>query len=302
MTSPRPPRLRDTRSLVDRVRQDRQNLQQLGVGFVGGRFPPARPLGSAAYVGDIEDDEATDGDTDQIAFCNTDQVVASGPGTVTLPLTYEPIDGSLHVRWNTLDQPTTEWALSGQTVTIPDPTSTIAAGDVLTAAYAYHPSDGVADIGDLGIDWGSSGPNLTVTEDDLTDRSAPGYDDSTWTVAAGPVGYPLGPNGGEPTWNPVLVSTTSTNRGLWLRRTLTTSDDATLSISARVDGQWWVYCDGVVVASDPSGTGTGEVGPHLVAVAPGDHVIALHVNDDDIDPGGLAVDYIYGDLNVVVIQ
>lgn len=147
MTSPRPPRLRDTRSLVDRVRQDRQNLGQLGIGFVGGRFPPARPLGSAAYIGDLEDDEAIDEDTNQIAFWDADEATAVDAGPVSFDLTYSPVPGSLHVRKNGLDLAPSEWSLVGKTLTItPSASVVIRAQDQFTTAYAYYPTDEIVEL------------------------------------------------------------------------------------------------------------------------------------------------------------
>lgn len=144
MTSPLPPRRRDSRDLADLIRQGRTNARQLGVGFAGGRFPPIRPLGATALYGDNEDDTASDA----IGFENTDTATASGPGPVTFHLTHTPIDGSLHIRWNGIDQPASEWVLVDSTVTIPDPTSVIESGDVFTAAYAY-----LLDADDAGLDW-----------------------------------------------------------------------------------------------------------------------------------------------------
>lgn len=169
MTSPRPPRLRDTRSLVDRVRQDRQNLQQLGVGFVGGRFPPARPLGSAAYIGDIEDDEAPDDNTNQIAFWDADEAIAVDTGPVSFDLTYTPIPGSLHVRQNGLDLAPSEWSLAGKTLTItPSASVVIRAPDQFTTAYAYYPTDEIvepaADITFLGYSPGTTNAWLIPAE------------------------------------------------------------------------------------------------------------------------------------------
>lgn len=153
MTSPRPPRLRDTKGLEDRVRQDAQNLKQLGVGFVGGRFPPAKPLGSTAQFGDLEDDEAGDDDAEDtaaIAFCNTDRATATTAGIIAMNLTHEPVAGSLHIYWNGLAQPPTEWTLSGRTVTFPE--HLVAVGDVLNAAYAYYPSDSLNFVAEVTAD------------------------------------------------------------------------------------------------------------------------------------------------------
>lgn len=135
MTSFLPPRLRDTRSLTDRVRQDRINLKQLGVGLVNGRWSPARPLGQSALFGDFEDDALDD----ELEFINTDRAVAVVDTVMTLALTYEPVEGSLHVRWNGIDVPPTEFTLTEQTVTFAN--DHLHVGDVLTAAYAHYPGE-----------------------------------------------------------------------------------------------------------------------------------------------------------------
>lgn len=148
MTSPFPPRHRDSRNLADLMRQQKTNARQLGVGFVSGRYPPLRPLGATALFGDVEDDQSDVGDdtTSGIFFENGDRVTAAGTGVATLYLSHEPIAGSLHVRWNGIDQPPTEWSLSGSVVTIPDPDRRIADGDIISAAYAYYGGEEAAEI------------------------------------------------------------------------------------------------------------------------------------------------------------
>lgn len=134
MTSPLPPKRRDSVNLANMLRQDRQRLSQLDRGLVFGKFPPARPLKPRW------DDGGEDDDLDEvISFWNTDRVAAKSAGTITLLLTYEPLDGSLHIRWNGIDQPPAEWRLDGRVVTFTDPH--IHVGDVLTAAYAYIEPD-----------------------------------------------------------------------------------------------------------------------------------------------------------------
>lgn len=145
MTSSLPPRLRDTKRLADRVHQDRINLGQLGVGFMGGRFPPLRPLGSAALLGDIEDDQASDVDTSQILFWNSDSTVATADDQpVTLTLTYEPLDDdSIIVAKNGMNLLRSEWSRTGNQVTVePSAGVTIRTGDIVhSPLYAYYPSD-----------------------------------------------------------------------------------------------------------------------------------------------------------------
>lgn len=289
-----PPRKRDTRTAADRIRQDRENLKRLGVGYVGGRFPSVAPLGATAQYGDLEDDEAGDDDaedTQAIAFNNTDRATATGAGIIVLTLTYPPIDGSLHIYWNGLEQPPTEWTLSGRTVTFPDHLVTV--GDVLNAAYAYQPAD--AEF--TGVDWGSSGANLIVAEGSTVDYSAPDLNTAGWTVAAGPVGYPLTPVPGMSTWLTPVLSSGSANSGFWLRRTvIVPAGGSDVTISCRTDGQHWLYVDGELIHSYTGSGDGGDLGFSVSAtLGEGERVIALHINDDTGDGGS---DHIYGDLSV----
>lgn len=52
-------------------------------------------------------------------------------------LTYRPIAGTLHVRWNGLDLLTTDYDRDGWTVDIPDPDDLMLVGDVLEFQYLY---------------------------------------------------------------------------------------------------------------------------------------------------------------------
>jgi hypothetical protein len=167
--SPLPPKRRDTTGIEDRVRQDRINLKQLGVGFVGGRFPPARPLGATALYGDLEDDDPDI----ELAFINTDRSIASGSGNAALHLTYLPEDGSEHVSWHPnggggLHLTPADWYRVDQVITIPA-FDGLASGDVFTCEYAYllgeepeTPTPSLVGFTQPGV-W-SSGPN-TISYD-----------------------------------------------------------------------------------------------------------------------------------------
>lgn len=133
-TGPPPQDVSDLRYLV---RHHGSALRRLDPGGLGGRFITPSPVrGTTSDL--VGSDDDGDG-ADDIQFINTDTATAVTAGTVTLNLTYEPIEGSLHFRWNGLDQPPTEWTLDGQTVTFVNPH--IHLGDVVTAAYAYVATD-----------------------------------------------------------------------------------------------------------------------------------------------------------------
>lgn len=288
--SPLPPRRRDSRNLADLIRQNKTNLGQLGRGFVGGRDPRIRPLGSAALYGDLEDD-SSDIDTERIEFSNSDRVVASTDGTVTLVLTHQPIDGSLHVRWDGDDLEPTEWTLSSRTLTFTN--QHVKVGDIITAAYAYYPSDAVP----TPVEWGSTGPNFGVTEGSATDYSSPAFDDSGWAEGVAPLGHPTGPIVGYPTdWLPAVTDVGSVDTGFWIRRTFELDSDESVAVSARADGQYWLYLDGDLIDSyTGAASANWNAGPIPAYLTAGSHVVALHVNDDTSDAG---TDVIYGDVRV----
>ena len=127
---------RDVSDLAAIVRHHGSYLRQLDPGLLNGRFGSPRPWikGSSQIVGGDGGGDAAD--DEEIQFWNTDATTAGSAGTITLSLTYEPIEGSLHIRWNGLDQPPTAWTLDGQSVTFTN--AHVHAGDALTAAYAYY--------------------------------------------------------------------------------------------------------------------------------------------------------------------
>lgn len=288
------------------MRQDRTNLSQLGVGFVGGRFPPLRPLGSAALLGDIEDDSADDSDAplDIIKFVNDDTAVWSGTGSLIIGLSFVPWSDSLQVKLNGHEIEPTDWTYDSSlnTVTIPAEdwwAPALAAGVTFrgTAYYAYYEAD-TETLTDP-VPWSSSGPYLVVAEGDTTDYSSLSLDDSGWSVGPAPLGYPVSPP--DPFW-PIPPGTntgSNVNLGFWIRRRFSIDDTITVDINGRVDGQHWMYLDGVLIHSytgtvpgaDPNPSVTG------VVLTPGTHVVALHVNDDTNDG---SPDYIYGDIQVVL--
>lgn len=232
-----------------------------------------------------------------IGVSNAEQHIVTSLGTQTFRLQYVPLEHSVQIWVAGLPQPPTEWTISGNVATIPDPDGRLKLGRVLTAYYLYEkagatPLTVIADSGP--IDWGSTGPYLLVAEGDTADYSSPAFDDSGWATAPSPVGSPLGANWGKPSWPPVVTDTGSANVGIWLRRAITVSADGNLSITIRMDGQWWLYLDGDLLDSNPAGD-LSEIGPYTEAVTAGTHVIALHINDETIDPG---LDDIYADMKV----
>jgi hypothetical protein len=105
VTSPLPPKRRDSRNLADLIRQDRTRLTQLDRGLVGGKFPPARPLKRPFDDGGEDDD-----DFEPILFSNTDVAVCPSNGSaITLVLSHVPEGGSEQVYYNGTPLKRTDW-------------------------------------------------------------------------------------------------------------------------------------------------------------------------------------------------
>lgn len=224
-----------------------------------------------------------------------DSLTVAAPGDQTLNLTHQPIDNSEHLYWDGDYQPGTEWTRDGLMVTVLDPDDFLAAGDQLVMEYAYYGAGTAPESfpAFVTIPYESTGwKYLVVTEGDAVNRSAPGFDDSSWSTGQGAFGYPLSthPSLGFPAAH---TSTATFNAGVWIRRSVATGSADGLNITVKEDGFWTLYADGVVVSS---GFSAGTHGPYSVAVTPNtDVVIALHVDDDTSDPG---TDYLYADVKV----
>lgn len=166
MVSPLPPRLRDTVDIQDRVRQDRANLDQLYVGFHGGRFPPSKRLGIAATSGifDEGDDDDEEGDEQTTAWEYNDRHVVVVAGGQVATLSHEPLDESLQVYWHPrglayapLRWMSEHFTVDTNRVTIPDTTSIIEAADAFSFQYQYLTGgDGEVLIDEFFIDSRSS--------------------------------------------------------------------------------------------------------------------------------------------------
>lgn len=117
----------------------------------------------------------------------------------------------------------------------------------------------------LGV--GESVKHLVVSYTDLTDRSAPGYDDSAWAYAPGE--FSSGP---LPYNTPV-----SQGNGVWVRKQVTINDLAQIRFTAQADDQFKCYWDGSLVFSGTISTpGSTLITPTSV----GTHTIALWGKDD----------------------
>lgn len=259
---PLQPSRRDTAKPEDVLRHHQSYLRSLDPGYLDGRLATPQPVrpGTSLVVGGDDGGDA-EGDAG-IAFENGDRLVAVGSGTVTFDLTYEPIDGSLHVRWNGIDQPPSEWSLDGQTVTIPDPTALIDAGDLFTAAYAYYLSDveeapdiitpGVTYEASTGWRWAPVPPTADL------DYSDPAFDDSGWAEDAAPFGQtnpPHDPSVFLPRHWPDYATTWVQTTRMWARRTILVEAGVSVTISLRWNRAITVWWNGSQVYSNGAAAG-----------------------------------------------
>jgi hypothetical protein len=185
MTARRPP---SQRNVEYTMRHQARQLQSMAPGALGGRLASAAPvpLDPAYFEGGYDD---TDAGVDQVLGFEESPKVVAAAGNQTLYLTHTPIDGTLHITWNGLDQPQSVWSIEDNRVTVLDPTSLLLAGDELVAQYLY--SDSVFDAGSYFEEVMADGPlayyRLGDTGDlglTLVDSSGNGHD-GTLTGNAG---------------------------------------------------------------------------------------------------------------------
>lgn len=162
---------RDVSDLARVVRHQGSYLRSLDPGLLDGLYATPRPV--PRVPSQLVGDDGGDGGT-EIAFENADRATASAAGRVTLHLTHEPIDGSLHIYWGPSYQRPSKYALDGQTVTFVN--AHIHVGDVLSAAYAYYPDDALDFVTEVRADspilWATHGESGGTT---LTDDSGLGH-------------------------------------------------------------------------------------------------------------------------------
>jgi hypothetical protein len=276
---------RDVTDLRALVRHQGTNLRALDNGFLGGHWATPQLLGPEHSDLTGGADGSDSGSGSDIAFWNTDQAVAGEPGQITLNLTWEPIDGSLHIRWNGVDQPPTEWTLDEQTVTFTSPL--IKPGHRLTAAYAYD--NGVmADPSDILVPFGSSGWKwVDVPPAADIDYSDPAFDDSAWAVASAPFGD-TNPDFTDPFGHgwPIYVTTFAQGTRMWARRVITDADAGfAVTISLRWNRAIHVYWNGAAVYSNSSDAGeaTFTVDGSLVLAS---NTLAIKTVDDGFSGPG----------------
>jgi hypothetical protein len=230
------------------VRHHGTYLRNLDPGIQDGRWNSLKPVPPGPAI-DLVGDDGGDGAAGgaDIAFWNTDQAVAGEPGQITLTLTYEPIDGSLHIRWNGIDQPPTEWTLDGQTVTFTS--DLIRYGDLLTSAYAYDNGEIPDPSSDVVTYEASNWYWLQVPSAPNVDYSDPVYGDpAPWALASAPFGkttpdHTVGETFVGVGWPDYLTEWAQTTR-MWAWRTIVVEPDIPVTIYMRFNRAIAVYWNG----------------------------------------------------------
>lgn len=297
MTSPLPPRLRDTRTVEDRVSQDRRNLRRLNVGFVDGRFPLVRPIGSRSGFGDIEDDS---GEPEILVGEDGDRLTLADTFAQTWVLSAAPVAETLVVRWHPDGGAGVEWKRGTHYTIDEDRTVTITAaslaaagaraGDVFSAQYLKVLGDAPDPF---TIPYSDAGWSYLVLAGDrdtnTTDHSADDF--AGWPVGQMPIGItgsgPISPSTEQP-------NTTTAAEIFWVARAVPPAESMTISVVVEDNGT--VYVNGTMVLDIPEhGSGTWpeqviEVDPDLLSGGD-DNVIMMKVaNETPVVNAGCYVD------------
>jgi hypothetical protein len=159
--------------------------------------------------------------------------------------------------------------------------TTLYDGDTRPVSMALRTTGGESIV----LDYGMSGwKYLQVPLGDTVDRSAPGFNDSSWATGTAPFG-----NGGAYSGFPPSQTNWSAGTGLWLRRKVTvTPGIKSATVTLRVDNSAKVYWNGSLINIPKTAFGTYTT---IIRLKTGTFDIAIHALDDGgVDPGRTFVD------------
>lgn len=261
------------------VRHLRSNARGIDPGFLDGTRATPQLVGAekSQLVG--EDTSGGDTSTDQILFCNTDQYLLAGRGDQVFQLSHVPIESSLQVFWLPMRASVDNWALSDDSLSVPDPGWR--GNDMVEVAYAYEydgepePSDVVLDFG-TALEWRFF---QTTTHDGSILYADPAYDDSGWAIVPAPFGETTPPHDG------VLGDyVTIWNQGtrMWARIDVAAEPGIDILLKARWNRTLRVWWNGSMVSAGYTQVGNDIL---LVTTVPGSDVLAsnllaVQVTDD----------------------
>lgn len=210
-------------------------------------------------------------------------------GTATFTLTHRPAEEWLVAFLAGVPQRPSNYTLDYDAQQVTWPLSGWEkAGDRIWVHYAYRRG-----VSGMSIPFESRGwKHLSVGRTDVTNRSAPGLDDSSWSVAAAPFGASNSPNPHPFGW-PVAVSDFPLDTAIWLRRTVKCALNRPVTIDVRADNDAYIYWNGTQVGAfgGPSDIPTIVIPAEDVASS---NTFAIHVIDD----GATSPDWSYADAQI----
>jgi hypothetical protein len=208
-------------------------------------------------------------EADDVYVLTADDVTA---GVATFPLSHRPIDESVDARWRTVSQEPTEYTVNYDAKTITWPLDGFEqAGDRIWVHYAYRKGVRTNKIEEI-IGFDSSGWKYLpdVAADDTTDRSAPGFDDSSWATGTAPINWTAG-----------------SSLKCWLRRKFPLCSGVTMHFY--IEDHANVYVNGQLVIQLPfKGSGVSHSDktveytiPESALAATGENTLAIEAIDDN---------------------
>jgi hypothetical protein len=231
-----------------------------------------------------------------------DSMTVTATGAQTFILTHEPISPSEILTWHPAGgagvvQKSASWSRSGNVITIADADGFVAVDDVFVCEYRYRKGalSGGSPFEDSGWKY------LSIAASDSTNRSAPGFDDSAWSVDSAPFGDVAAPFNYIPglDW-PAPVNTsaypkTTPQKALWMRRWVPCLVGGAATVTVRVDNIASIYWNGVLLGSTPTSPILEYQFTVPASSVKANNLVAVRVENTG---SGDSADHTYADLRV----
>lgn len=201
-------------------------------------------------------------------------------GTATIPLTHAPVDESVKLILGGVPQEPTEYTVNydSKTITLPLNSAWTALAGLRVWVHYWYVRGVVTDR------WRS----LAVPLSDTTNRSAVGFDDSSWALVSLPLSDQAVAHSVQTSW-PVPSAGFPTESALWLRKRVT-EPAGSLTLTVRYDDLVKVYWNGASVFEDLVADAAQEQA--VVVTSTGNDVLAVRAADSDASSGGTDRSYI----------